>query len=128
MGIGDVGERRDHALGGARRSELGPRDQRLAGTACERAGSVRIDPGGGEGRARVAGRRTRAAACGREQRAGAEDDRFAPGQAHGAPIPAITLSRVVWRATHATATAPASTNPPNTAAISTPLAPSGSVT
>ena len=57
-----------------------------------------------------------------------EDDRLTSSKTHGAPIPAITFSRVVCRATHATAIAPASANPASTATISSPLAPSDNVT
>ena len=91
-------------------------------------GAARVGPGGCE-------RRARSAAVDRALPQPAASSAPAPsarslrgGSAHGAAIPSITLSRVVCRATHATAVAPASAKPASTAAISRPLAPSGRVT
>ena len=128
MGVGDVRERRDHAFHTANRTELGACDQRLAGSWSERPaprGSTQVDASVEPEPAAIERALPQPAA----NRAAPPRTRASRRvKAHGAPIPSITLSRVVCRATHATAVAPASARPASTAAISSPLAASGRVT
>ena len=94
MGVGDVGERRDHALGGA----AGPSSVRATSASPGPGASVpvppRVGPRRGERRTRARGRRPGAAAAGGEQRAGAQRDRLAPGARLTAPpAPRSRLAR-----------------------------------
>ena len=109
MGVGDVRERRDHAVGRARagRARCGrPAARRGRARACPSPpGSVQVEASVEPSRRRAGRCRSRPAARGAAERAGAAADRCAcaPGHAaHGAPQPRRSrVSRVAWRATHA---------------------------
>ncbi len=132
MGVGDVRERRQDAGWSPSRPEIRARDQRLAGARGEHADAAKIPPGGVQGRARGRNPARAAAAAAREQRrpGGDLDQGLASrDRLHHtpAPNPASTASRVACRATHTTATVPASASPTSTAPTSKSLAASGSV-
>ena len=129
VGVGDVGQCRDHPGDRPRAAEFGAGDQPLAGTGPERPRPGGIAPGRGERGAGPGGTVATSAAARTHERAGAQADRLSPGDpSHGPLNPAITLSRVAWRVTQAIASSPAASSPARTSAISLPVAPSDSVT